>query len=224
MSSSFDWQYIVENAPALYQGWLMTLWLSVVSIIISLIAGAILASTLVSTSNRFITSMIAGYVSFIRNTPLLLQIFFIYFGLPEIGIKLSAMGSGILALSLWAVAFNIENFRAGLASVPQGLKESSQALGFPAVHYYILVAWPLALRIALPSLLYTSIGVLKNSSYMQVIGLAELTFVAVDKVSLEFKSIEMFSAITMIYVITVFALSMMMRLLENRMNRPFIRG
>ncbi|ATA25255.1 hypothetical protein BIY26_19485 [Brenneria goodwinii] len=223
MGSSFDWQYIVENAPALYHGWLMTLWLSMISIVISLISGAVLASALVSTSSRLIARIIAGYVSFIRNTPLLLQIFFIYFGLPEIGIKLSAIGSGILALSLWAVAFNIENFRAGLASVPHGLKESSQALGFSTLHYFLLVAWPLALRIALPSLLYTSIGVLKNSSYMQVIGLAELTFVAVDKVSLEFKSIEMFSAITIIYVVTVFALSMVMRLMENRMNRPFVR-
>ncbi|XBS68454.1 amino acid ABC transporter permease [Acerihabitans sp. KWT182] len=221
---TFDWHYILDNLPALYAGWLMTLRLSIISIVISAVLGAILASVQISASGTKIASVIKGYVMFIRNTPLLLQIFFIYFGLPEIGLKLSPFNSGVLALSLWAVAYNIENFRAGLAAVSHGLKEASQALGLSVVLYHLLVAWPLALRIALPSLLYTAIGVLKNSSYMQVIGLAELTYVAVDKVSLEFKTIEMFSAITVIYIATVFVLSIMLRLLETRMNRPFIRS
>lgn len=223
MGTSFDWQYIFDNLPDLYHGWLMTLKLSLVSIVIATVVGAVLASVLISTTSALIGRLIAGYVSFIRNTPLLLQIFFIYYGLPEIGCQLSAYGSGVLALSLWAIAYNIENFRGGLASVPHGLRESSMALGFSSFLYFLLVAWPLALRVALPSLLYTAIGVLKNSSYMQVIGLAELTFVAVDKVSLELKSIEMFSAITLIYIATLFVLSMLMRLMERRMNAPFVR-
>ncbi|AHF75762.1 Polar amino acid ABC transporter permease (arginine) [Sodalis praecaptivus] len=224
MASQFDWQYILDNLPDLFAGWLMTLRLSLISIVISMLLGAILASMQLAAPNGKIAALIKGYVAFIRNTPLLLQIFFIYFGLPEVGLKLSPFNSGILALSLWAIAFNSENFRAGLAAVPHGLNEASQALGLSSLLYHVLVAWPLALRIALPSLLYTAIGVVKNSSYMQVVGIAELTFVAVDKVSLEFKTVEMFSAITIIYILTVFLLSMLLRLMETRMNRPFARG
>ncbi|CAK8743702.1 L-cystine transport system permease protein YecS [Sodalis praecaptivus] len=205
MASQFDWQYILDNLPDLFAGWLMTLRLSLISIVISMLLGAILASMQLAAPNGKIAALIKGYVAFIRNTPLLLQIFFIYFGLPEVGLKLSPFNSGILALSLWAIAFNSENFRAGLAAVPHGLNEASQALG-------------------LSSLLYTAIGVVKNSSYMQVVGIAELTFVAVDKVSLEFKTVEMFSAITIIYILTVFLLSMLFRLMETRMNHPFVRG
>ena len=148
-------------------------------------------------------------------------IFLIFFGLPALGLKLSVFWSGNVALTIWGGAYNIENIRGGFLSVGKGMREAAEALGIDRLRYLWLIALPLGLRVAIPSVLNTSISVLKNSAYLQAIGLAELTFVAMDKLSLDFRTLEMFAAIGGIYLGLVLSLSWAVRRAEWVLQRPF---
>src|SRR5690606_34568754 len=123
------------------------------------------------------------YVELFRNTPLLVQIFLVYFGLPSLGITLSAPFAGIIALSLWGGAYATENFRGGLESVSKQLVEAGDSLGMNKFQIYRYVIVPIGFRYSFSSFSNTSISVLKNSSFLAGIGLVELTFAAMDTVS-----------------------------------------
>jgi polar amino acid transport system permease protein len=135
--------------------------------------------------------------------------------------ELSLFWSGVVCLSLWAGAYQVENVRGGLATVENGMREASVALSLKRSHYFCLVALPIAFRTSLPAMLNTAISLLKNSSYLQAIGLAELTFVAVDRIATDFRAIEMFSAICVIYLVLVAILALLTGRLSAHLQRPF---
>lgn len=220
MSYQFDWNYIWANIPDLLRGLLMTVEVSSVSILLAVAIGILGASVRVL-GIPVLSQLVMFYVSFIRNTPLLAQIFFIFYGLPAIGFGLSITGSGILALAVWGGAYNVENVRGGFLAVPKGLQEAARSLGLKPHHYIVLIAIPFGLRISIPAMLNTSVSVLKNSAYLQAIGLAELTFVAMEKVAMEFRTLEMFAAIGVLYLGLVLSLSWLVRRLELVLQRPF---
>lgn len=103
----------------------------------------------------------------------------------------------------------------------KGLKEAAYSLGLRPIHYLRLVALPIGLRVCIPALLNTAVSVLKNSSYLQAIGVAELTFVAMDRVAMDFRTLEMFLAIGLIYLAIVLLLSTAVRRLETFLKAPF---
>lgn len=220
MNYDFRVDYIFQNGPALLDGLVMTIQVSTISIVIAALIGIIGASIRIF-DVPVLSKIVAGYVYFIRSTPLLPQIFFIFYGLPSMGLHLSAYWSGVAALSIWGGAYNIENVRGGFLAVSRGLKEAANSLGFKPLHYLCLVAIPVGLRVSIPAMLNTSVSVLKNSAYLQVIGLAELTFVAMDRVALEFRTLEMFAAIGVLYLTLVLSLSFIVRQIENYMQKPF---
>ena len=220
MKYNFDVAYIIASLPALLEGMRMTIIVSAISITLAVAIG--IAGASVRIFNTPVLSPIArAYVEFIRNTPLLVQIFFIFFGLPALGLKLSVFWSGTVALTIWGGAYNIENIRGGFLSVGKRMREAAEALGIDRLRYLWLIALPLGLRVAIPSVLNTSISVLKNSAYLQAIGLAELTFVAMDKLALDFRTLEMFAAIGCIYLGLVLSLSWAVRRAELVLQRPF---
>lgn len=223
MFSNFDWIYIYETLPRLIDGLYMTLLVSGVSIVLSLLIGLVGAYFRTS-SIRALSKIVVGYVEFIRGTPFLVQIFFIFYGLPSIGVVLSTFWSGAAALTLWASAFHIESFRAGLATVSPGVKDASASLGLRRWHHAAFIVLPIALRAALPSTLNTVVATLKNSAYLQTIGLAELTFVAVERNAYEFRTLEMFAAICVIYLACVLIVSALGHRLEHRLDRPYVRN
>jgi polar amino acid transport system permease protein len=190
------------------------------AIILSCLIGA-LGAALRTSGFKPAEYAVRGYVEFIRGTPYLVQIFFIFYGLPSLGLRFSVFWSGVIALTVWASAFQIENFRAGLAAVGRGMNDASASLGLHRWHHALFVVLPLAARAALPSSMNTLVATVKNSAYLQAIGLVELTFVAVDRIAYDFRAIEMFFTICVIYLLCVFALSGLGHLVEQRLNRPF---
>jgi polar amino acid transport system permease protein len=220
MSYQFDFGYIWANAPALLDGLVATVEVSAISILIAVVIGIVGAAARVL-AVPVLSPLIAFYVGFIRNTPLLVQIFFIFFGLPAIGLGLPIFTSGVVALAAWGGAYNIENVRGGFLAVPKGLHEAARSLGLRPAHYVLLVAIPVGLRVSIPSVLNTAVSVLKNSAYLQAIGLAELTFVAMEKMAKEFRTLEMFAAIGVLYLVLVLMLSWAVRRLEHVLQRPF---
>jgi len=216
----FDLNYLMMQWPALLDGVLMTLGVSLLAISCSLLIG-ILGGAARSFRIPILSQVVVLYVELIRNTPILVQLFFIFYGLPAIGLELSLFWSGVVCLSLWAGAYQVENIRGGLATVEQKMREASMALSLKPHQYFYLVALPIAFRTSLPAVLNTAISLLKNSSYLQAIGLAELTFVAVDRIATDFRAIEMFSAICVMYLILVAVLSLLTGRLSAHLQRPF---
>jgi polar amino acid transport system permease protein len=216
----FDFNYLMAQWPALLDGVLMTLRVSLLAIGASLLIG-ILGGAVRSFRIPLLSQIVVLYVELIRNTPILVQLFFIFYGLPAIGLELSLFWSGVVCLSLWAGAYQVENMRGGLATVEHKMREASMALSLKPHQYFYLVALPIAFRTSLPAVLNTSISLLKNSSYLQAIGLAELTFVAVDRIATDFRAIEMFSAICVMYLILVAILSLLTGRLSAHLQRPF---
>jgi polar amino acid transport system permease protein len=215
-----DFDYILGALPDLIKGLKMTLMVSALSISLSLILG-VLGAALRTSGHALLRQLAVGYVEFVRGTPLLVQIFFIFFGLPSLGIRFSVFWSGVIALTVWATAFQIENVRAGLASVAPGIRDASVALGLKRWQHAMLVVLPIAGRAALPPGMNTVVSTFKNSAYLQTIGLVELTFVAVDRIAYDFRAVEMFATICVIYLFCVFILAGLAKLVERRLDRPF---
>ncbi len=216
----FDVAYLTAQGPALMRGLWLTIQVSALSIVLSLLVG-VAGAAVRMLKVPVLDKLVVGYVEFIRNTPLLAQLFFIFYGLPGLGLRLSLFWSGVLCLTVWAGAYQIENIRGGLETVGKGLREAAFSLGLSPWRYFRLIAAPMAIRVGLPSMLNTSISLLKNSSYLQAIGLAELTYVAIDRISMDFRTIEMFAAICVIYLVLVLILSFLASRIEYRLNAPF---
>ncbi len=163
------------------------------------------------------------YVEAIRNTPILVQIFLLYYGTPELGLHLETFTVAWLAITIWGGAFNTENFRAGFEAVPKRFRDAGYALGFTPLKTFLNVTLPIGGRIALPSSINTYISVLKNTSLMLVIGYPELTSVAYNIQAITFRTFEMFAALAIAYLVIVWTLSALIRLLERRLALPETR-
>jgi His/Glu/Gln/Arg/opine family amino acid ABC transporter permease subunit len=216
----FDFVYLWAQTPALMRGLLMTIQVSSISIALSLAIGLMGAAVRLMRV-PILAQLTVGYVELVRNTPLLAQIFFIFYGLPSIGVKLSLFWSGVFSLTFWAGAYQVENIRGGLETVATGLRDAAFSLGLSHWRFFRLIAAPIAIRVSLPSILNTSISLLKNSSYLQAIGLAELTFVAIDRLSMDFRTLEMFAALGVLYLGLVLTLSLLTSLLARHLQKPF---
>lgn len=215
----FDPGFLVDHLDELAGGLLRTVEISVIGMAGALVVGALLGA--VSAFRVPVAhQLVRVYVEVFRNTPLLVQIFFLYFALPEIGLRLDAFTVGWLSLLLWGGAYNTENFRAGYEAVEEGYVEACRALGFPRVAAFRQVAFPLGWRIALPSVTNTQISVFKNSSFMIAISYPELTETAVNIVAVSFRVFEMFLTIGVVYLGLVWLLSLGTRAVERRFAIP----
>ncbi|MDP3039098.1 MAG: amino acid ABC transporter permease, partial [Deltaproteobacteria bacterium] len=215
MAYQLDPSIIIKHLPLFLKGVFLTVEISFFAILIGLPIGILAA---VGRTSRFKILNLVGavYVEIFRNTPLLIQIFIIFFGLPGIGIKLSPYASGLIALVLYVGAYNTEVIRAGLEAVPRGQIEAAKSLGLTGVQTFLYVIIPQTLRISLPALGNNWVALVKNSSLVSVIGMVELTWVALDLNALTFRSFELFGAATIFYLILIFILINIQSYVERR--------
>ena len=212
--------YLSRNWEFLLKGFERTIIVSAIAIagalVIGLVCGAVRAHRV-----PVLTQIAAIYVEVIRNTPILVQIFFLYYALPEWpGVKLDVFTTAWLSVMIWGGAFNTENFRAGFEAVPKRFREAGYALGFSPLKTFLNVTLPIGGRIALPSTINTAISVLKNTSLLLLIGYPELTYVANNIQSLTFRVFETFTALALCYLAIVWTLSALIRFLETRLALP----
>lgn len=157
------------------------------------------------------------YVEFIRNTPLLIQVFFFYFGLPSIGIKLNAFQSGTIGLSIYTAAFIAEAVRAGIQSIPKGQMEAGRSSGLTYLQtmYHIII--PQAIKLVVPALGNQFLNLVKNSSILGVIAGGDLMYHA-DIVSSEtYVVFDVYIFVAIFYLILTIPLSVFVNFLEKRM-------
>jgi polar amino acid transport system permease protein len=214
--AGFSWSAIVQGLPYLFQGALLTLVISALAMVLAVLVGLALAlvSQAPAAAGR---RLVAAYVEVFRNTPLLIQIFIVYFGLPQLGLKLSPFLSGLSALVLYAAAYNAEIFRAGLEAVPFGQLEAARSLGLGTLETLRWVTVPQALRISFPALGNNLVSLVKNSSLVSTIGMVELTFVANDISFNNFRTFEIYGATAVLYVVIVLTLTRLLRRAERRL-------
>lgn len=211
MSDAFSW----INLRFLLDGLWVTIQVSVVSIIFSMILGGIAGT--VRYSNIPILSKVVGIiVDIIRNLPLLLIIFFTYFALPQIGIKLNIFWAAVAALTIFESAMLSEIFRAGLNAVPSGQTEAGMSSGLTYVQTLIMIVMPQAFKSMLPAILSQLISLIKDTSLAVIISLPELTHNA--KIIYGQNTnyvIPMFIAMTAMYFVVCYLLSVVSNLLET---------
>jgi len=215
MAYQLDPSIIIKYLPLFLKGVFLTVEISFLAILLGLPIG-ILAAVARTSRFRIFNLVGAVYVEVFRNTPLLIQIFIIFFGLPGLGIKLSPYISGLTALVLYVGAYNTEVIRAGLEAVPRGQIEAAKSLGLTRVQTFLYVILPQTFQISLPALGNNWVALVKNSSLVSVIGMVELTWVTFDLNALTFRSFELFGAATIFYLILIFILINILALVEKR--------
>ncbi len=219
LAISFDWSFVSENREELLDGLLRTLEVSAIAIAGAFVIGLLLGA---ARANRIpvISPLAAVYVEVIRNTPILVQIFFVFYGLPQLGIRLEAFTVAWLAIMIWGGAFNTENFRAGFEAVPYRYREAGLALGFSRFKTFLNVTLPIGGRIALPSSINTYISVVKNTSLLYVIAYPELTTTVLNINALTLQTVEAFTVLAVTYLVIVWTLSALIRLVESHLALP----
>jgi His/Glu/Gln/Arg/opine family amino acid ABC transporter permease subunit len=214
------WGYVSENWEFLLRGLGRTLLVSAIAIVGAFLIGAILGA---ARAHRVpVLSQFAQlYVEVIRNTPILVQIFFLYFALPQWpGIRLDVFTVAWLSVMIWGGAFNTENFRAGFEAVPFRFREAALALGFSRVKTFLNVTLPIGGRIALPSSINTYIAVLKNTALLYVISYEELTTSALQVNALTLETLETFTVLGVVYLALGWGLSAAIRGVESHLALP----
>ncbi len=203
--------------PLLMAGLKMTMILTVVSIAIALLLGVVFGLMRVSRS-LWLRAIGTTYVDIFRGTPLLVQAFFIYFGIPAaMGFQMTAMTAGIITLSLNAGAYMTEIVRGGIQSVDKGQMEAARSLGVGYLPTMRKVILPQAVRTMIPSYINQFVITLKDTSILSVIGLAELTQTGRIIIARNFQSFNMWLIIGIIYFIVIMALTKLSDRLEKRL-------
>jgi polar amino acid transport system permease protein len=212
----FDWALVAKSVPLLGTGLLMTLKISSLAMLIGLALGGALG---LASMSRFAPArwLVRAYVDFIRGTPLLIQIFLVYFALPVIGINLPEFWAGVIALSLNAAGFLAEIVRAGLGSIEKGQAEAARSIGMR--HHQILfhVLLPQSLRSVVPPATNEMITLVKGSALLSVISVYELTRAGQAVIAVHFAPFEIFVLIALYYYLTVSVLAWLSRWLERKL-------
>lgn len=200
------------------QGVVTTLYISAISIVIA--TGIALAGAIAKLSkNGVVYGLATFYTSLFRGLPLLMQIYIIYLGLPQVGYVISAVPAGILALSLCYGAYMTEIFRAGIQSISRGQTEGATALGLSPAQTMALVILPQAMRVIIPPTGNQFIAMLKDSSLVSVVGVWEIMYLARTQGQTEFRHIEMLITASMIYWLLSICLEFVQARIEERFGR-----
>jgi polar amino acid transport system permease protein len=226
----FDWSIVLSGKYAewLLSGIKITLELSAVSIVFAFLLGLVIAIMRMS-NVRPVRWFAHGYLEFFRNTPLLVQLFFWYFGsykilptavndwLNTMNIEFSA---AVIALSIYTSAFIAEDIRSGVRSIPKEQMEAARGSGFSYLRSMQYIILPQAVRLTIPPLINQFLNLTKNSSLAMTIGVAELTYQARQTESYTFKGFEAFTAATLVYVVISFVITGLVTLYSKQVLTP----
>jgi polar amino acid transport system permease protein len=212
---NFVWRY----ADKLWWGLALSLELAFVSILIGCVIGMLLAVAHTG-GGRILRLAVSAYVEFIRNVPLLLLIYLVFYGIPSAGgYAFDATESFVATLSLYSGAYLVEVFRAGLDAVPRGALDAGKSIGLTSWQRLVHVRFPIMLRIVLPSLSNAFISLFKDTSLASVIAVPELTYGANWIKTNTFRAVEVWSVVGPIYLVTGYIILAALRQLERSLLR-----
>ncbi len=219
----FDVKYMIEIIPELLTYLPVTLYLTIVSMVLAIIIGVFLSLILVN-KTPILLQLAKVYISFFRGTPVLVQLLLIYFGLPQLFPFMNSLGAGtaaIIAFSLNTSSYLAEIFRAGLESVDRGQAEASMSVGMSYPQALRGIILPQAIRNAIPATGNMIIGLIKNSSLAFTIGVTELLAQGKMLASENLRFFEAYLAVGLIYWVITFLYSQLQGWFEKRINKPY---
>jgi polar amino acid transport system permease protein len=212
LNFNFVWKYFDK----LSWGLVLSLELALIGILIGMAIGLALALAYTG-AGRLVRTAIACYVEFIRNVPLLLLVYLVFYGIPSVGgFAYDATESFVATLAIYAGAYLVEVFRAGLDAIPKGLIDAGKAIGLTPAQLLVHVRLPTMFRIVLPSLSNAYISLFKDTSLASVIAVPELTYGANWIYTNTFRIVEVYAVVTPLYLVTGYLLLFALQRLEQR--------
>lgn len=208
----------LKSLPSFGIGILITMEITVIALILATIIGLIVGLVNIG-KNKVLKFFAKGYIDFIRGTPLIVQAFFLYFGMTgALNFRISAEMAGIIVISLNAGAYMAEIFRGGIQSIDPGQMEAARSLGLSYAQAMRKVVLPQAFKNMIPSILNQFIISLKDTSILTVIGVRELTQSGQIIIASTYKSFEIWTMVGILYFILIFTLSTIFRKVEVKLN------
>ncbi|OMD63845.1 polar amino acid ABC transporter permease [Paenibacillus odorifer] len=214
---NLDWEFIYESLPLYGEAMWLTVKLALLAIVISLLIG-LLFSIVLYYKVKIVSDVIKIYIELSRNTPLLVQLFFLYYGLPKIGIHFSEMTCAIVGMTFLGGSYMTEAFRSGFEAVSQTQIESGQSIGLSKLQLVRYVIFPQAFAISIPSLGANAIFLLKETSIVGAIALMDLMNVAKDLIGMHYKTAESLLLLVLAYLVLVLPLSLLLTWVERKVR------
>ncbi|MCB1754605.1 MAG: glutamine ABC transporter permease GlnP [Gammaproteobacteria bacterium] len=213
-----DWSIILNFLPQLLTGAKTTLYITVLGLLGGVILGT-LAGLMRAYGGRFLNPIAFIYIELIRGTPIVVQVMFLYFALPVLAdLRIDPMTAAILAIVVNAGAYIAEIVRGAFLSISKGLTEAGLAIGLPQWKVLLYIIGPLAFRRLIPPLGNQFIVSLKDTSLFIVIGVGELTRTGQEIMASNFRAVEIWTAVAIIYLLMTGTLSLVLRAIEKRMS------
>jgi len=214
----FNWEFIRVNIPLYQEALVLTIRLAFFGILGALVLG-LLISLIKYYKVPVLSQICQVYIELSRNTPLLIQLYFLYFGLPKIGIVLSSEMCAVVGLIFLGGSYMAESFRSGLEAISKTQYEVGLSIGLKPVQNFFYVIFPQALAVSLPSLVANVIFLIKETSVFSIVALADLMYVAKDLIGLYYETDEALLMLVLAYLIVLLPISLVARLIERRLRR-----
>ncbi|MCR5510595.1 MAG: amino acid ABC transporter permease [Lachnospiraceae bacterium] len=210
-----DTSIISSYLPLFADAFILTVKIGWIGIGLSLLLG-ITDAFILYFRIPILSGIVKAYVELFRNTPLLVQLFFLYYGLPAVGIRISAEVCGAIGLGLLGGSYMTESIRSGLEAVPAIQTESSFALGMNRIQAFVLVIVPQAFSISVPAIIANIIFLLKETSVFSAISLMDLMFTAKDLIGLYYNTTESLFLLVIFYILMLLPVSLAGSYIEKR--------
>ncbi|MEV5608465.1 ectoine/hydroxyectoine ABC transporter permease subunit EhuD [Streptomyces sp. NPDC052225] len=217
-ASGWDWNAVSDFMPHFWDGLLVTLQALVLGSLISFSVGLVWAIAF-RAPTRFVRWPVGLVTEFIRNTPLLVQLFFFYFVLPEWGVQFSALTTGVVAIGLHYSTYTAQVYRAGIEAVPAGQWEAARALSLPYGRTWTAVILPQAIRRVVPALGNYVVAMLKDTPLLAGIGVLELLQRSRLQAAQTFQYTEALTVVGVAFIVISYTASLLLRTLERRLVR-----
>lgn len=212
-----DFNFMKEQLPLYVEAGKLTIYIAAIGIVLAIITG-FLCGMIRYFRIPVLRQMIACYIELSRNTPLLIQLFFLYFGLPKLGIVLSSESCAIIGLTFLGGSYMAEVFRSGLDNVPPVQVETALALGMKRSQVFYFIILPQAISNSIPAFCANIIFLIKETSVFSVVALADLMFVTKDLIGIYYKTDEALLMLVAAYLIILLPISILCSLVERRIR------
>ena len=212
-----DWEYVAKILPLYGKAAVLTVRIGVLGILFAILVG-LLCSVVRQMKIPVLKQLASVYIELSRNTPLLVQLFFIYYGLPKIGIRTDPETCGVAGLAFLGGSYMAEAFRSGLEAVGRIQHESALSLGLTGLQTFRYVILPQAFAISIPGITANVIFLLKETSVFSAISLMDLMFTAKDQIGLYYKTTECLVLLVVFYLLILLPVSLLGSLLERRVR------
>ena len=215
---TLDFAPVLEGLPELLKGAVVTIEVTAAAFVLSGVLGLLVGIIRLNPARRFLYGLATGYVAFIRGTPLLVQLFLLFFGLPQFGILLPAILCGVIGLGIYSGSYVSEVVRGAIQSIDRGQMEAARSLGMSYREAMWEVVLPQAFRRMLPPLGNETIALIKNSALVSLLTIDDVMREGQRIISTSFRALEVYLAVALIYFILTNAATWILRQIEKRMT------